>query len=131
MAFASVYDLEQRWCDLTSAEEAQAAVLLEDATAYLMALVPVDMGNDEQLGLLKVVCCNMVKRAMTSAAGGVFGIEDATATMGPFSQRVEYANPTGDMYVTKAERAMLGIGGTKFGSIRANTDYRVVRHADR
>ena len=129
MAFATVADLEARWRDLSDAEEAQASVLLDDAAAYLQALVEVDPDNEVQAANLKMVSCNMVKRAMSSSASDAFGVTNATATMGPFSQKVAYANPSGDMYVSKSERAILGIGTATIGSIRAHTDIRTVRHA--
>lgn len=131
MAFATVADLEARWRSLTEAEEAQASVLLDDAAAYLQALVEVDPDDEVQAANLKMVSCNMVKRAMSSAASDAFGVTNATATMGPFSQQVAYANPSGDMYVSKSERAILGIGTATIGSIRAHTDVRTVRHARR
>ena len=131
MAFATVADLEARWRDLSDAEEARASVLLDDAAAYLQALVEVDPDNEVQAANLKMVSCNMVKRAMSSAASDAFGVTNATATMGPFSQQVAYANPSGDMYVSKSERAILGIGTATIGSIRAHTDVRTVRHARR
>lgn len=131
MAFATVADLEARWRDLSDAEEAQASVLLDDAAAYLQALVEVDPDDEVQAANLKMVSCNMVKRAMSSSASDAFGVTNATATMGPFSQQVAYANPSGDMYVSKSERAILGIGTATIGSIRAHTDIRTVRHARR
>lgn len=131
MAFATVSDLEARWRDLSDAEEAQASVLLDDAAAYLQALVEVDTDDEVQAANLKMVSCNMVKRAMSSSASDAFGVTNATATMGPFSQQVAYANPSGDMYVSKSERAILGIGTATIGSIRAHTDIRTVRHARR
>lgn len=131
MAFATVADLEARWRDLSDAEEAQASVLLDDAAAYLQALVEVDSDDEVQAANLKMVSCNMVKRAMSSSASDAFGVTNATATMGPFSQQVAYANPSGDMYVSKSERAILGIGTATIGSIRAHTDIRTVRHARR
>lgn len=131
MAFATVADLEARWRDLSDAEEAQASVLLDDAAAYLQALVEVDSDDEVQAANLKMVSCNMVKRAMSSSASDAFGVTNATATMGPFSQQVAYANPSGDMYVSKSERAILGIGTATIGSIRAHTDVRTVRHARR
>lgn len=131
MAFATVADLEARWRSLTEAEEAQASVLLDDAAAYLQALVEVDPDDEVQAANLKMVSCNMVKRAMSSSASDAFGVTNATATMGPFSQQVAYANPSGDMYVSKSERAILGIGTATIGGIRAHTDIRTVRHARR
>ena len=133
MAFATVADLEARWGkELTQAEEAQASVLLDDAAAILTALVRcIDPDDETQEANLRQVSCNMVKRAMSSAASSAFGIDQATATMGPFSQRVEYANPSGDLYVTKAERAVLGIGTARIGTIRAHARQVTVHHAHR
>ena len=42
MAFAQVSDIEARWRDLTEAEEARAATLIDDASAALASLVTVD-----------------------------------------------------------------------------------------
>lgn len=131
MAFATVADLEARWRDLSDVEEAQASVLLDDAAAHLQTLVEVDPDDETQAANLKIVSCNMVKRAMSSAASSAFGIDKATATMGPFSQRVEYANPSGALYVAKAERAVLGIGTAQIGTIRAHARQVTVHHAHR
>lgn len=129
MAFATVEDLEARWRDLSEDEQAQAEVLLEDAALYLQALVEVDAEDETQAGVLKAVSCNMVRRAMTSGASGAYGITGATATMGPFSQHIDYSNPTGDLYVTRAERALLGIGRATIGAIGAHVDRKTVYHA--
>ena len=66
MAFADVSDLESRWRELSTEEEARANVLLGDASAMLDALVDVDESDAQQADLLKVVCCNMVMRSMAS-----------------------------------------------------------------
>jgi hypothetical protein len=38
-------------------------------------------------------------------------------TTGPFSRSFNYSNPTGDLYLTKAERRLLGGGVQRAGSI--------------
>lgn len=112
MAFATYYDVEARWGrTLTTEEQQRATALLDDAAAILHSLVKVDGTNDDQASLLAAVSCNMVIRSMTAAAQNAFGVEAQQATMGPFAQRVEYANPSGDMYLTKAEKKWLGIHG--------------------
>ena len=128
MAFATVADLEARMGrELTSDEEAQASVLLDDAAAMLTALIGfIDPDDAIQAQNLKQVSCSMVKRSMMSGTSGAFGVDEATATMGPFSQRVQYANPAGDLYVSKAERAILGIGKAMVGGIRAKVRPLVV-----
>ena len=65
----------------------------------------------------RIVSCNMVIRAM-SAAQDTFGLSQSSMTAGPYTQSWTYSNPSGDMYLTKAERKMLGISGGYIGSIR-------------
>lgn len=127
MAYATVEDLEARWRELSESESAMAATLLEDAAAYIDALKTFDALDPETESLLRMVSCNMVRRAMSSAASSAFGIDSATSTMGEFSQHVQFANPSGDMYVTKAERRLLGVSSTALGSIRPTIAPKKVR----
>lgn len=118
MAFAGVSDIEARWRDLSTDEEARAAVLLDDASAMLSSLVSVDESDGEQAGLLKTVCCNMVIRAMSASGFDAFGVSQSTITAGPYSQTFAYSNPSGDMFLTKMEKKLLGISVGYIGSIR-------------
>lgn len=117
MAFAEVSDVEARWRTLSATEEIQAGILLEDASAMLSRLVQVDESDAEQAGLLKVVCANMVVRRMASSAAPI-GTDQSSITAGPYSQTYRFAAPSGDMYITKAERRLLGIASGYIGSIR-------------
>lgn len=110
MAYAEVSDLESRWRELTDDEAARTEVLLGDASAMLAASVTVDDADEQQAALLKIVTCNMVQRAM-STGGDMYGVTQQSMTAVGFTQQFSYANPTGDLYITKAERRMLGIGG--------------------
>lgn len=105
-AFASVEDLEDRWRTLSSSEEAQAAVLLEDASAMIRATCP-DVGEVDA-DVLRMIVCAMVKRTML--ASDAPGVRAAQETAGPFSQSYTYANPMGDLYLTGAEKRLLGCG---------------------
>lgn len=118
MAFADVSDIEARWRTLTVDEKARAAVLIEDASAVLSRLVPVDPNDEQQDALLKTVCCNMVIRAMSATESDMFGVSQSSMTAGPYSQSMNYANPSGDMYLTKMEKRLLGITSGYIGSIR-------------
>ena len=117
MAFAEVSDIEARWRELSEDEAARAEVLLDDASVMLSSLVTVD-GSAEQAGLLKQVTCNMVIRAMSASGADTFGAESMSMTAGPYSQSWQYANPSGDMYLTKLEKRLLGITSSYIGSIR-------------
>ena len=114
MAYADVSDLESRWRELTEEEQARAAVLLDDASAMLAASVEVDESDEQQMALLKIVTCNMVQRSM-STGGDMYGVTQQSMTAVGFSQQYTYANPTGDLYITKSEKRMLGISGTGKG----------------
>ena len=117
MAFADVHDIEARIGVLSAADEERAATLLDDAAAILSALVSVDPDDDEQAELLKTISCNMVIRSM-SAPADTFGVQSASMTAGAYSQTWQYANPSGDMYLTKLEKRLLGISSSYIGTIR-------------
>lgn len=114
MAYADVSDLEVRWRTLTTDEQARAEALLDDASAMLDAYVTVDETDEQQAKLLKIVTCNMVERAM-STGGDLYGVTQQSMTAVGFTQQFSYANPTGDLYISKAEKRMLGISGTGKG----------------
>ena len=113
MAYAGVSELEARWRSLDETEQARAAVLLEDASAMLDALTdgPHDPeAEPDYCKLLAIVACNMVQRSM-GADADAFGLSQQTMTAGPYSQSWSFSNPSGDFYLTKAEKSMLGLGG--------------------
>lgn len=122
MAYATYSDIEARWRTLSTDEQAQATTLLEDAAAMLDSLVDIDPEDETQAYLLKVVSCSMVIRSMVASASDAFGIEQLQATMGPFGQTARFTNPTGDLFLTKAEKSLLGIGGAFIGDLRAAID---------
>ena len=118
MAFADVSDIESRWRELSTDEEARATTLIDDASAMLSALAAVDETDEEQAELLKMVCCNMVIRAMSASEYDAFGASQMSMTAGPYSQQWTYTNPTGDMFITKMEKRLLGISTSYIGTIR-------------
>jgi len=118
MALAEVSDLEARWHSLSQTEQQRAEVLLDDASAMLEALVDIDVADSAQLRRLNMVCCNMVIRAMSATEVDSYGASNMSMTAGPYTQSWTYANPSGDMYITKAEKRMLGITSGYIRSIR-------------
>ena len=117
MAFADVSDVEARWRELTDEEHDRASVLIDDASAMLAAQVAVDASDVEQVRLLNIVCCSMVIRAMSATEADSYGASSMTMTAGPYTQSWSYSNPTGDMYITKSEKRLLGITSSYIGSI--------------
>lgn len=113
MAFATYEDVEGRWRTLTADEQVRATTLLEDAATILSGMVDVDEADTKQAAALRLVSCNMVIRSMVASASSAFGVDELQATMGPFGQTAHFANPNGDMYLTKLDKKLLGIGGGK------------------
>lgn len=111
--YATAQDLADRWRPLSPAEQERATVLLGDAATRIRASAP---NVDERIaagsldpGIPLLVSVEMVRRAMLAP------VDQAPAgqvqqTAGPFSQSISYTNPMGDLYVSKAERKMLGGG---------------------
>lgn len=117
MAYATVSDLEARWRALTADEEGRASVLLDDAAAILDTLSVFDSSDPNVAANLKMVSCNMVIRAMSSSADTV-GMSQGSMTAGPYTQSWTFANPSGDMYLTRMEKRLLGVTQGYIGSIR-------------
>lgn len=123
--FATVEDLESRWRPLSESERDTAEVTLEDVTAYITALmgragVPIDPDDAIQARNLTSVTCSVARRTLSQSfsgdeSGGQYS--SSTVTAGVFSQTYQYANPTGDMYLTAGERRLLGIGRMRVGSV--------------
>ena len=117
MAYADVTDIEVRLGRTFTADETiQVQALLDGASAVLDKLVNVD-GSAEQADLLEFVCTNMVCRAVSAQGMDVLGASQASVTAGPYTQSYSFATPSGDMYLTKLEKRLLGITSGYIGSI--------------
>lgn len=111
-SFATVDDLARRWRAIAPGERDQAEALLGDASAIIRATA--DTATVDRAILTRITCA-MVARAMTSLAGA--GIRRETQMAGPYQHTVDYANPTGDVYLTKAEKSLLGRGAFSAGEV--------------
>lgn len=115
VSYAEPADLAARWRPLTPVETATAEVLLGDASAIIRAECPdvegrlaaTPPGLDE--AVVKFVACSMVKRAMLAA--GTEGVSSQMNVAGPFTQQRSFANPMGNLYLTKQDKRLLGCGG--------------------
>lgn len=105
LPFAAVNELEERWRPLSDAERETAHALLLDASQLIVDEDPAAASANE--ATLRRVVCAMVRRAMM-APGGI-GVETMQQGAGPFQQSVKYANPAGDLYLTRQERRALGM----------------------
>lgn len=102
--FATPDDLAARWHPLTVDEKKQAEALLADASDLIRSQCP--GWKDASEATLRRICCQVVKTAMAGQAGA--GITQQTGTVGPFSESYSYANPAGELYLTRAQKHDLG-----------------------
>lgn len=118
-AFATTGQLESRWRSLTPAETTRAATLLEDASQQILDEdthgVLADL-TEPTLTLVKITC-SMVIRAMASGIESGPPVTQDGWGAGPWNQQRTYANPTGDLYLTKAERRQLGFSRQRAGGV--------------
>jgi len=114
--FATAADLAAGWRPLSSGELARAATLLARASQMIL--------DEDRRGVLASltsptptlvrVTCDVVKRSM-SVPVEAQAVTQLGITTGPFSEQRSFANPTGDLYLTKAERRQLGFGRAQAG----------------
>lgn len=120
--YATVDDLEARWRTLSADEQARAGVLLEDAAVRLdAACPPSDPPTDQELAARLIVSCEMVKRAMASGVTGGVGVTSVQQGAGPYQETTQFANPTGDLYLSKSDRKLLGCGAQAAFTVSMST----------
>lgn len=115
--FADVHDLGARWRPLSEDESTVAQTLLQDASTRIRAEARrcgVDLDQDIIDGTLDpdvpmLVVCRMVREAMLAPADQP-PVQSFQVSAGPFNRSGRFLNPTGDLYLTKADRKLLGIG---------------------
>lgn len=105
MAYATCEDIQQRR-DLPMNDWERCTALLEDAA------VIVDAYNREASeAAKKLVSCNMVIRTLGSREEGVpIGTTQTTTTAMVYSQTWTNANGSGELYLTKLDKKILGVG---------------------
>lgn len=118
--FATSEDLAAGWRDLSDEETDRADVLLARASRKIRSQ---RRGIDAAIAaetldadLVSDVVCAMVKRAMSGPID-LAGISQQTQVEGPFQQSYTYANPAGDLYLTKEEKRDLRIDQQVAGSV--------------
>lgn len=117
-SFATVKDYEDRYGGVE--DTAQLGVLLSDASAYIAAqpgFTLLDAGDpkyDLQQANLTRVTCSVVHRALS--AGDLAGMSSYSEGGVGYTASVSVANPSEDFYLTKSDKAALGIGAGRVGS---------------
>lgn len=109
MAYATVEDVQERMIStMSEAQETVCTALLEDAAVLIDAYAPA--ANAE---VKKVVSCRMVARAIGdgSDSGIPAGASQGSMSALGYSQSWTMAGgSTGEVYMSKTERKMLGVG---------------------
>lgn len=112
--FATSADLENRGRPTSSEDQVKVDTLLRDASQILIDEYPRGVQTASPETLTRIVC-NMVLRVLDSGASAP-GVETTQFSVGPFQESYRWANPTGDLYLTKRERRQLG-GPARAGSV--------------
>ncbi len=109
MAYATISDVRDRLSRELSSEEVQLCVtLLDDAAVLIDSVAPAASADAK-----KVVSCRMVIRAVGS--GGQSGIpigatQGSMAALGYTQSWTIGSGSTGELYLSKTERQLLGCG---------------------
>ena len=110
--FATVEQYEARYGEVD--DEARVSALLQDATNVIASQPGFAMREDETWqGVLETVTCAMVHRSMMS--GAYAGLSNVSQGAGGYTASVAVYNPGGDLYLTRNERRVLGLGGGRIG----------------
>lgn len=118
--FATINDLQDRWKLLEPDQITKASVRIFDASAMITRMLSksgVKITKDEvQVANLRYVTCAVVQRSLASENAVPY--TQMTESVGDYSNSYTLPGANGDMYLTSAEKKMLGIGGFSTGSIR-------------
>ena len=112
-SFAFVADYERRYGPVDDTERIGA--FLEDASVFIASqpgFSPCE-GNEAMAAALNAITCSLVNRKVT--AGEYAGLSQMSQGAGGYTASVSVYNPSGDYYLTKQERRVLGLAGGRVG----------------
>lgn len=108
MTYATYEDVAAGFRTLTADEQTICAALLEEAAVIIDAY-----NNDPNGEAAKVVSCRMVRRALGAGEDSFpMGASQGTMSAGGYSQSwtLSGGGSTGELYLSKLEKKMLGCG---------------------
>jgi hypothetical protein len=103
--FATLAQLKDRWPDFPAGADNHANILLEDASQFILDLIPAAV-NAQEATRRRIVCA-VVRRSMEASTADTAGLESFQQSAGAFAFGGKPANPHGDFYLTKAEKQAL------------------------
>ncbi len=114
MAYATIEDVQRAWRDVADFERPHFEQVLSDAALWLDAQVETGRGTAPDMDVLRFLSCNLLRRAVGELDPTGADAQWATYT----DQAAQYSAPAAvrsDFYLTKWERAMLGVGQGRAG----------------
>lgn len=116
-SFATVQDYEDRYGEVE--DEGRVETMLSDASAFIASQpgFAADPSDEVQAANLVRITCSIVYRSLSS--GDLAGLSQYSEGGVGYTASVSVYNPTGDFYLTKAEKRALGICGSSVGTIGA------------
>ncbi|MCL2492511.1 MAG: phage Gp19/Gp15/Gp42 family protein [Clostridiales bacterium] len=117
MIFATVDDLIARYGVVNEEDMPRAELLLADAAVIIIRAGGSENPEGTLTDAYRVVSCAMVHRVLISPAWASLGATQHNNTAGPFTESYSFQNPNGDLYLTRAEKKTLGLGGVRIGTI--------------
>lgn len=117
--FASVEDYRRAYPDDETPDEVLGERLLEATDVMCAAMDASEISYTDPTESftyrLMRVCRTVTRRALGGGGGSdvPFGATQLSETAASFTASMQFANPTGDMYLTAQERESLGIGAAR------------------
>lgn len=117
--YTSIEYLNLRYQAGLDLEDAQAQTLIAEASQMLRDEMPAAVARLEQsnrFATLERVVARMVWEALPKDATPPPGVETTQFGVGPFQHSYRYENPSGRLFITKADRRALR-GGQRAGMV--------------
>lgn len=113
--YATLEQLKERWPDMPDIDDKYAQVLLTDASTLLRTQIPAGQTVDEDVRTM--ITCQMVRRALATSTVPE-GVTSVSQTVGPFATQMGFSgNSSNTLYLTRAEKRLLGIGVQRAGNV--------------
>lgn len=111
--FATVDDYEARYGEAEDPD--RISVLLGDASAFIEAQPGFTLNPDSEVQALAltIVTCSLVHRSQS--AGAWAGLSNVSQGGDGYTASATVYNPSGDFYLTKQEKRLLGVGTGRIG----------------
>ena len=111
--FATVEDYEARYGEAEDPD--RISVLLGDASAFTESQPGFVLNPDSEVQALAltIVTCSLVHRSQS--AGAWAGLSNVSQGGDGYTASATVYNPSGDFYLTKQEKRLLGVGTGRIG----------------